>query len=53
MARDNVKRNVVELTEVPAGLPGRPSKAMTAPQADDLITKTASARMHPYIIVSC
>ena len=26
MARDNVKRNVVELTEVLAGLPGRPSR---------------------------
>jgi hypothetical protein len=25
-ARDQVKRNVVELTEVPDGLPGRPSK---------------------------
>ena len=26
MARDKVKRNVVELTEVPAGLPGAPTK---------------------------
>jgi integrase len=52
MARDKVKRNVVELTEVPTGLPGRPSKAMTAQQADDVITKTASDRMHPYIVVS-
>jgi CheY-like chemotaxis protein len=52
MARDKVKRNVVEITEVPAGLPGRPSKALTAQQADDVITKTASDRMHPYIVVS-
>jgi integrase len=52
MASDKVKRNVVELTEVPTGLPGRPSKAMTAQQADDVITKTASDRMHPYIVVS-
>jgi integrase len=52
MARDKVKRNVVELTEVPAGLPGRPSKAMTAQQADDVITKTASDRMHSYVVVS-
>jgi hypothetical protein len=46
------EENVVELTEVPAGLPGRPSKAMTAQQADDVITKTASDRMHSYIVVS-
>jgi integrase len=52
MARDKVKRNVVGLTEVPAGLPGRPSKAMSAQQADDAITKTASDRMHSYIAVS-
>jgi len=52
MARDKVKRNVVELTEVPAGLPGRPSKVMTAQQADDVITKTASDRMHSYVVVS-
>ena len=52
MARDKVKRNIVELTEVPAGLPGRPSKAMSAQQADDVITKTASDRMHPYIVMS-
>jgi integrase len=52
MARDKVKRNVVELTDVPAGLPGRPSKAMAAQQADDLITKTACDRMHPYIVMS-
>jgi integrase len=42
----------VELTEVPAGLTGRPSKAMSAQQAADVITKTASDRMHPYIVVS-
>jgi hypothetical protein len=53
MARDKVKRNVVELTEVPAGLPGRPSKAMSAQQADDVITRAASDRMHSYIVASC
>jgi integrase len=52
MSRDKVKRNVVELTDVPAGLPGRPSKAMAAQQADDSITKTACDRMHPYIVMS-
>ena len=30
MARDLVKRDVVELTEVPAGQPGRLSKSLTA-----------------------
>jgi hypothetical protein len=48
-----VKRNAVELTEVPTGLPGRPSKAMTAQQADDVITKTASDRMHALSLCPC
>jgi integrase len=52
MARDKVKRNVVELTEVPTGRPGRPSKSLTAEQADDVLTKTAPDRLHPYIVVS-
>src|SRR2546427_2952647 len=33
MARDRVKRNVVELTEAPRGVAGRPCKALTAQQA--------------------
>ena len=52
MARDKVKRNVVELTEVPTGRPGRPSKSLSAEQADDVLTKTAADRLHPYIVVS-
>jgi hypothetical protein len=32
MARDKVKRNVVELTEVPTGQPGRRSKSLSAEQ---------------------
>ena len=52
MARDKVKRNVVELTEVPTGRPGRPSKSLTAEQADDVLTKTVPDRLHPYIVVS-
>jgi hypothetical protein len=43
MARDKVKRNVVELTEVPAGLPGRPSKAMPARQAPAPLRKRCDA----------
>jgi integrase len=52
MARDRVKRNVVELAEVPHGKEGRPSKALTAQQADEVLTMTAPDRLHPYIVVS-
>src|SRR5215207_7361055 len=38
MARDKVKRDVVELTEVPAGRPGRPSKSLTPEQADGVLS---------------
>ncbi len=51
-ARDRVRRNVVELTELPTGQRGRPSKALTAQQADDVLIKTAVDRLHPYIVVS-
>jgi integrase len=51
-ARDRVRRNVVELTELPTGQPGRPSKALSAQQADDVLIKTAADRLHPYIVVS-
>jgi integrase len=52
MARDRVKRNVVELTEVPTGRAGRPSKSLTAQQADGVLTMTAPDRLHHYIVVS-
>ena len=52
MARDKVKRNVVELTEVPTGQAGRRSKSLSAEQADDVLTKTAPDRLHSYIVVS-
>ena len=45
MARDKVKRNVVELTEVPTGQAGRRSKSLSAEQADDVLTKTAPDRL--------
>jgi hypothetical protein len=48
MARDRVRRNVVELTELPTGQRGRPSKALSAQQADDVLIKTAFDRLHPY-----
>ena len=52
MARDLVKRNVVELTEVPGGQRGRPSKSLTPQQADDVLTKTRPDRLHNYIVLS-
>ena len=52
MARDRVRRNVVELTEPPTGQLGRPSKALSAQQADDVLIKTAVDRLHLYIVVS-
>ena len=52
MARDLVKRNVVELTEVPTGRAGRRSKSLTPKQVDDVLTNTATDRLHTYIVVS-
>lgn len=52
MARDLVRRNVVELAEVPSGRGGRLSKSLTAEQVDDVLTKTAQDRMYPYVVVS-
>jgi integrase len=52
MARDLVKRNVVELSETPTGQRGRRSKALTAEQADAVLTLTAEDRLHNYIVVS-
>jgi hypothetical protein len=52
MARDLVRRNVVELAEVPAGRPGRKSKALTCEQIDAVLLGTTSDRLHMYIVVS-
>jgi hypothetical protein len=52
MARDLVKRNVVELAEVPGGRSGRPSKSLTPEQVDDVLTKTATDRLHNYMVLS-
>jgi integrase len=52
MVRDQVKRNVVELTDVPTGQPGRRSKSLTPEQVDDVLNKTAPDRLHPYIVLS-
>lgn len=52
MARDLVKRNVVELCTVPAGGEGRRSKSLSASQAQAVLTTTARHRMHNYLVVS-
>jgi integrase len=52
MARDKVKRNVVELCAVPKGQPGRPSKALTLAQAEAVLAAAAGTSMHAYIVVA-
>ncbi|MDT0308819.1 site-specific integrase [Streptomyces sp. DSM 44917] len=52
MARDKVKRNVVELCSVPTGQPGRPSKALTFAQADAVLRAAEDSALHAYIVAS-
>jgi hypothetical protein len=52
MARDKVKRNVVELCSVPTGQPGRPSKALTFAQAEEVLRAAENTSVHAYIVVS-
>ncbi|NAS21966.1 tyrosine-type recombinase/integrase [Herbidospora sp. NEAU-GS84] len=54
MRRDKVKRNIVDLCEVPEGREGRPSKAFTLDQANALLaaTEQAHVRMCAYIVLS-
>jgi len=52
MARDKVKRNVVELCSIPQGTGGRPSKALTMAQANAILDTAKGHRMYPYIVVS-
>jgi integrase len=52
MARDKVKRNVVELCSVPRGKGGRPSKALTMAQATVILEAAEGHRMYPYIVMS-
>ncbi|MFJ9176655.1 tyrosine recombinase XerC [Streptomyces sp. NPDC102360] len=52
MARDKVKRNVVELCSIPRGRPGRPSKALTFAQAEAVLKASESATMHAYIVLA-
>ncbi|MEU3253205.1 site-specific integrase [Streptomyces sp. NPDC006997] len=52
MARDKVKRNVVELCSVPTGRPGRPSKSLTLAQAEGVLDAAADSPLYAYIVVS-
>jgi integrase len=52
MARDLVKRNVVELCSVPKGQVGRPSKSLTLAQAKALLEAAENGPMYAYIVVS-
>jgi integrase len=51
-ARDKVKRNVVLLCETPRGRTGRPSKAMTFDQAEEVLAADDGTAMHAYVVVS-
>lgn len=52
MARDKVKRNVVELCSIPTGRTGRPSKALTLAQAEEVLREAEGTRMAGYIVLS-
>ena len=51
-ARDKVKRNVVLLCDVPAGTGGRPSKALTLEQAEEVLDAAVGTSMYAYIVLS-
>jgi integrase len=52
MARDHVRRNVAQLCAVPAGQPGRRSKALTFAQAEAILRAAEGSRLYAYIVVS-
>ena len=52
MSRDLVRRNVVELCDVPAGGAGRRSKSLSAEQAGALLVAARSTPMHAYVVTS-
>lgn len=54
MRRDKVKRNIVDLCEIPEGREGRPSKALTLTQAEAVLraAQDAPVRMRAYVVVS-
>jgi integrase len=52
MARDKVKRTVVDLCSVPQGRQGRPSKALTLAQASTILDAVDGTPMRAYVVVS-
>jgi integrase len=50
--RSLVPANVAELVATPSGQPGRRRRALTAEQADLLLTVSKNTRMHAYIALS-
>lgn len=52
MARDKVKRNVVELCSIPTGQPGRPSKSLTLAQAEAVLVAAEDSPLYAYLVVS-
>ena len=52
MARDRVRRNVVELATVPVGQAGRQSKSLTFAQAEAVLQAASNSRLYTYIVVS-
>ncbi|ANW19544.1 tyrosine-type recombinase/integrase [Streptomyces clavuligerus] len=52
MARDKVKRNVVELCSIPAGRLGRPSKSLPLKQAEAVLTAAEDSALYAYFVVS-
>ena len=54
MRRDKVKRNVVDLCEIPEGREGRTSKTLTLAQAGSIIAlaEQANLRMRAYVVLS-
>ncbi|SCK09206.1 Site-specific recombinase XerD [Streptomyces sp. WMMB 714] len=52
MARDKVKRNVVELCSILVGQPGRPSKSLTLAQGEAVLAAAVDTPMYAYIVAS-
>lgn len=52
MARDKVKRNVVELCEIPTGQVGRPSKSLTIDQVATVLDASENTPLHAYVVLS-
>ena len=50
--RDKVKRNVVDLCDVPSGQDGRPSKSFTLDEAEAGLVAAETSRLYAYIVLS-